>query len=112
MLVEDGVAVHGLSIDDVDFSILDLDFKSSECNWINGENLFLKTTRFIVGDNSRFTIWADKRAFSGVIVKEEQKVLFKFDFGMRVLIAREDFDSLLSGDRDRIIATLKSLGNE
>lgn len=108
MLLYDKASIMGLTLDMVQFK--HRWFGTSQCDWADGENLFLRTTNFRIADNGRFTIVAKERAINGVVNQSDDlAVVFEFDFGMCVPVLREDFDEFLCGDTQRIVATLKRL---
>lgn len=113
MVVEDGAEIRGLSKEDVDFKSRRFVCATSRCNWAEGENIFKKAKRMNVGDDDRFTIVSGGRNFNGAVNRSfPSVVVLEFTFGVQVPIWHEDFDSLMSGERDRVISTLERLSTE
>lgn len=111
LLVYDKAEIRGLQLSDINFK--ERWFGASQCDWADGENIFLKANRLVVGDNGRFTIWSKDQPLNGVVDRSDEfAVVFQFDFGMFVPIMKSDFDELLSGDVKRVVATLKKLSEK
>lgn len=113
LIVEEGVEIRGLSNEDVDFRSRKCVLASSECNWVRGENIFKKARRMWVNDDDKFTIVSGERSFSGVVNRSDAKVfVLEFIFGVQVPIWHEDFEALMSGESDKVLAALKVLYTE
>lgn len=111
MLVLDGVALRCPEWLIDRFRTRKRQMAASECNWANGENIFLKAKRFMVSDNNMFSWFAGSRQFDGVVDKSDKyAVVLCFSIGAQVPIMREDFDELLSGDVKRVLSTLTVIG--
>lgn len=112
MLVLDGIALRCPEWLMERFVSRKRQMAASECNWANGENIFLKAKRFAVADDNRFSWLAGNRQFDGVVDKSDKyAVILCFRIGAQVPIMKEDFEELLSGDVKRVVPMLKSIGS-